>query len=232
MQSFGWDNDLAEVPALEFDAALSSSITEAQLLAGLSVSSGKLVIDMDAMLSAGASSGAIGVAWLTGKFQAGAGCYLDGDQPVSTGSSANNGSAGVALYHFADADPGTAPSAPPGGGLALMTMEWGRAGSGSRQYTRQTWSSALSGAANADFVGGTLDICLYTNGRVGIVRQGNTYPPSTSSTAIIDSRSVNSAELAADHRLRLALFVRLTGTASLPTTSIRRLDLRYHAVMP
>lgn len=225
---FGWQDNLSAVPELEFDSGLSSSITEAQLLAGLSVSSGALVINMADMITAGAPVGAFGVAWLTGKIiLPPAQLYLDGaGSPANTGSATNNSFAGLALYHYATAD-AASPSNPPGGSATLASMEWGLGGSGSRQYNRQAWGAAAASAANVDFVGGTIDACRLTNGRIGIVRQGSVYPPVASSLAVTDSRATSSGAIVDAARLRLALIVRLTGSGTLTTISIRQCRLDY-----
>lgn len=224
---YAWNNDLAGLPSLTFDATLSSSITEAQMLAGLSISSGALRVDLNAMLSAGASSGAFGVMWLTGKVVAGPGqLYMDCNNTTSTGTGANNGMIGLALYYYADSGDAS-PSNPPGGSAAYTSAELGRQGSGSRGYNRVAFGAAFASSANSDFVAQTLDWLPYSNGRAGIVRSGAAYPPVASSIAISESRSVNSAPMADTHRGRLALIVRLTGTTSLPTIDIRRVQLDY-----
>lgn len=225
---FGWADDLPDLPALEFDSTLSSGITEAQLLAGLSVSSGALVINMADMITAGASVGAFGVAWLTGKIlMPPTQLYVDGaGSPTNTGSATNNSFAGLALYHFAAAE-AASPTSPPGGSAALASMEWGLGGSGSRQYNRQSWGAAAASAANVDFVGGTIDVCRFTNGRAGIVRQGAAYPPVSSSLAITDARAITNTPIVDAARLRLALIVRLTGSSTLTTISIRQCRLDY-----
>lgn len=225
---FGWADDLTALPELEFDATLSSSINEAQLLAGLSISSGALVVDMDDMITAGASVGAFGVAWLTDTILLPpTQLYVDGAGSLAnTGSATNNSFAGLALYHFATAD-AASPSNPPGGSFALASMEWGLGGSGSRQYNRQSWGAAAASAANVAFVGGTIDVCRFTNGRAGIVRQGAAYPPVSSSIAITDSRAIPNTPIVDAARLRLALIVRLTGSGTLTTISIRQCRLDY-----
>lgn len=229
---FGWADDLTALPDLEFDASLSSGITEAQLLAGLSVSSGALRAQLADMISAGASVGAIAVAWLTARvLKAPTQLYTDGQLvTANTGSATNNGLLGLALYHFADGEEATSPSNPPGGSQPLASMEWGLAGSGARQFSRQSWGAAAAGAANVDLVGGTVDACALTNGRTGIVRQGNAYPPASSSSAVTDSRAITSGTMVEAHRLRLALIVRLTGSGTLPTMTIRRCQLDYRPV--
>lgn len=225
---FGWQDDLVDVPALTFDAGLSSGISEAQLLAGLSISSGALVINMADMITAGASVGGFGVAWLTEQIlQPPMQLYLDGaGSPANTGSATNNSFAGLALYHFAS-DVAASPSNPPGGSATLASMEWGLGGSGARQYNRQSWGAAAASAANVAFVGGTIDACRFTNGRIGIVRQGGAYPPVDSTSAIADSRAITSGNILDAARLRLALIVRLTGSGTLTTISIRQCRLDY-----
>ena len=225
---FGWQDNLLELPALTFDAGLSSGISEAQLLAGLSLSSGALVINMADMITAGASVGAFGAAWLTEQnINLPSQLYTDGaGSPANTGSATNNSFAGLALYHFATAE-AASPSNPAGGTEALASMEWGLGGSGSRQHNRQSWGAAFASAANVDFVGGTVDVCRFTNGRTGIVRQGGTYPPVASTSAVTDSRAITNTPIVDAARLRLALIVRLTGSATLTTISIRQCRLDY-----
>lgn len=225
--TYGWDDDLDAVPSFDFDTTLSSGITEAQLSAGLTVSAGALIINMDDMLTAGASSGALAVAWLTGKtLQAPTQVYVAGaGAAANTGSGTNNGLAGLALYYYADAGD-AAPSNAPGGSAALASMEWGLASGGARSTSRQNWGAAAASTANANFIAGTIDACRLTNGRTGIVRSGASYPP-TGGLAATDSRATSSAAFADDHRLRLALIVRLTGSTSLPTISIRQARVDY-----
>lgn len=224
---FGWDNDLAAVPALEFDATLSSSITEAQLLAGLSIDAGALVVNLADMITAGASVGAFGVAWMTPRLWSGpAQLYVDCNNTTSTGTSADNGMVGFALYYYATSD-AASPSNPPGGSAAYMSAELGRQSSGSRGYNRVAFGAALAGSANSDFVGQTLDWLPYSNGRNGIVRSGSSYPPNVSSAVFGESRAVSAAPMAEAHRGRLALIVRLTGAGTLPTIDLRRVQLDY-----
>jgi hypothetical protein len=224
---FGWDNDLSAVPELEFDSGLSSSITEAQLLAGLSVDAGALVVNLADMITAGASVGAFGVAWLTPRLWSGpAQLYADCNNTTSTGAPADNGMVGLALYYYATAD-AASPSNPPGGSAAYMSAELGRQGSGSRGTNRVAFGAALASSANSDFVGQTLDWLPYSNGRNGIARSGSSYPPNISTTVFAESRAVSAAPMAADHRGRLALIVRLTGSGTLPTIDIRRAQLDY-----
>ena len=224
---FGWDNDLLELPELEFDATLSSSITEAQLLAGLSLDTGALVVNLADMITAGASVGAFGVAWLTDKLWSGpAQLYADCNNTVSTGSPADNGMVGLALYYYATPD-AASPSNPPGGSVAYTSAELGRQGSGSRGYNRVAFGAAVASSANNDFVAQTLDWLPYGNGRSGIVRQGGTYPPATSTSVLTEQRPVSAAAMADTHRGRLALIVRLTGAGTLPTIDIRRVQLDY-----
>ena len=224
---FGWDNDLLELPEMEFDASLSSSITEVQLLAGLSLDTGALVVNLADMITAGASVGAFGVAWMTPRLWSGpAQLYADCNNTISTGTSADNGMVGLALYYYATAD-AASPSNPPGGSAAYMSAELGRQSSGSRGTNRVAFGAAAAASANSDFVGQTLDWQPYSNGRNGIVRSGSSYPPNVSSSAQVESRAVSAAPMAADHRGRLALIVRLTGAGTLPTIDIRRVQLDY-----
>lgn len=224
---YAWNNDLGALPALTFDATLSSSITEAQMLAGLSISSGALRVNLADMITAGASVGAFGVMWLTGKVIAGpAQLYMDCNNTVSTGSGTNNGMVGLALYYYADSGDAS-PSVPPGGSIAYMSAELGRQGSGSRGYNRAPFGAAFTTSANSDFVAQTLDWLPYSNGRNGIVRQGSSYPPNTSTSVLAEQRATFSAPMAADHRGRLAVIVRLTGSGTLPTIDIRRVQLDY-----
>lgn len=225
--SYGWDNDLVDVPAFDFDATLSSSITQAQLEAGLSVSAGALVINLDDMIAAGASVGAFGVAWLTDRLWSGpAQLYMDCNNTTSTGTSADNGMVGLALYYYADSGDAS-PSNPPGGSAAYTSAELGRQGSGSRGYNRVAFGAAFASSANSNFVAQTLDWLPYSNGRSGIVRQGATYPPTSSTSVFTEQRPVSAAPMADTHRGRLALIVRLTGAGTLPTIDIRRVRLDY-----
>lgn len=228
--SFGWDNDLSGVPSLDFDSTLSSGITEGQLLAGLSINSGGLEVNLADMIVAGASTGAFGVAWLTDKLWSGpAQLYADCNNTTSTGSAADNGMAGLALYYYADSEDAS-PSNPPGGSVAYTSAELGRQGSGSRGYNRVAFGAAFASSANSDFVGQTLDWLPYSNGRSGIVRQGATYPPTSSTSVLTEQRAVSSASMADTHRGRLALIVRLTGAGTLPTITIRRVQLDYRPI--
>ena len=223
---FGWDNDLLELPELEFYASLSSSITEAQLLAGLSLDTGALVVNLADMITAGASVGAFGVAWLSDLWSGPAQLYADCNNTTSTGTSADNGMVGLALYYYATPD-AASPSNPPGGSATLMSAELGRQSSGSRGTNRVAFGAAAADSINSDFVGQTLDWQPYSNGRNGIVRSGSSYTPNVSSSAQVESRSVSSAPMAEAHRGRLALIVRLTGAGTLPTIDIRRVQLDY-----
>jgi len=191
------------------------------------VSSGALVVNMAAMRSAGAGVGAFGLVWLTGLLWSGpAQLYMDADNTTSTGSPADNAMAGLALYHYATAD-AASPSNPPGGSTAYTSAELGRQGSGSRGYNRIGFGSAFASSANSDFVGQTLDWLPYSNGRSGIVRSGSSYPPNVSTSVLSESRAVTAAPMDDDHRGRLALIVRLTGSGTLPTIGIRRVQLDY-----
>lgn len=53
VSEFGWDNDLDEIP--EYSIILNNGISEEQADAAFSISSGKLVFDSDAAVTAGAS---------------------------------------------------------------------------------------------------------------------------------------------------------------------------------
>lgn len=226
---YGWNNDLTELPELTFDGDLSSGITDEQLRAGLSVASGALVVELADMIAAGASVGAFGVAWLTERWRGPAQLYMDANNASSTFVTADNGMAGLALYYYADAD-AAVPSAPPGGSAALTSLEFGRQGSGSRGYNRQAFGSATPGPANVDYVGGTVDWLPHSNGRSGVVRQGTSYPPNTSTIAISATRAVTSAPMADGHQGRMALIVRLTGSGVLPAIGIRHVQLDYQPV--
>jgi hypothetical protein len=233
--TFGWADDLTALPALTLDTTLSTGINQAQLAAGLSLNSGALQCDLNAMLAAGASAAAVGIAWLDDcpRFQGPAQVYADAAMPTATGSGTNNGAAGFAVYYYADALPATTPTPPPGapsapGGLRL-SCAYGLGVSGARSVVREEWTTAVTTTTNDNFVAGVLDLLPYTNNRTGITRRGAAYPPTGSTTGFTDARNFNAAPFAADHRLRLALIVRLTGSASLPTVTLRRLAARFLA---
>lgn len=229
--TFGWADDLTSLPALTLDTGLSSGINQAQLEAGLSLNSGALQCDLNAMLGAGASAGAVGIAWLDEcpRFQGPAQIYADAAMPAATGSGTNNGAAGFALYYYADALPATPVTPPPGAGAARLSCAYGLGGSGARSVVREEWTTAVATTTNDSFVAGVLDALPYTNNRTGITRRGSTYPPTSSTAGFTDARNFNAAPFATDHRLRLAVIVRLTGSVSLPTITLRRLAARFLA---
>lgn len=165
--------------------------------------------------------------WLRDKLSLPTYTYVDGENVVAnTGLAANNGFAGVALYHFAD-DAAASPSNPPTALAALASAEWGLGGTGSRQVNRQSFKAASAATANVLYVSGTIEVMPISSGRIGNTRQGNTYPP-TFGAGLADARSVNnSGDLSADARVRPALIVRLTGTSGLPTLKVRHLNVCY-----
>lgn len=227
---FGWDNDLLELPNLEFDASLSSSITEAQMLAGLSISSGSLRISMAAMRAAGAGTGAIGVAWLAGRIWSGpAQLYMNANSAVSTFNLSDQCTAGIALYYYAS-DAELSPSSPPNAIRSFMTLEFGLNSSGVRGYNHLGFASGTTSQANTNFIAGTLDWLPYSNARSGIVRSGDTYPPNTSSSVNQTDRAVLAAPMGENHRGRPALIVRLTGSGVLSSVDIRVVQLDYRPI--
>lgn len=230
--TFGWDNDLTAVPTLSLDEDLSVNVTQAQLLAGLSVSSGALVVDMQAMVDAGAAPGlsSVAVAWLDAvpKFKAPAELYCDAINTTSTGSSDNNGTAGFAMYYYTDEDALT-PSNPPNSGGTFCSVELGRVISGNRGTKRQAFGTVSGGDLNLNYTytHGSIQAAKYPTSRSGRGGGGNTYPPIDYSIGIPDNRPVNAAPFHDDHRLRVALIVRLTGTLLLPTMTFRKMELLY-----
>lgn len=230
---FGWNQNLASMPGLSFASHLSNNITEAQMMAGLSVSNGELVVDMQAMFDAGALLNAVGVMWLTGapKFKAPAEVIASVELPASASTALENAVFGPVLYYYADDGPSTTESRPPGTGTGSPVFQsrlFGRQGSGVRGVQYTDWGSLSALTQNTNFCTGIMMAENYSDLRGGVFRQGNTYPPTTSATATTDVRNFNgSSDFPVGHRLRLGLMVRMNGNTNLPTIKIRLLRVIY-----
>jgi len=242
--AFGWDNDLSGMPSLTYDSALSTNVTEAQMLAGMSVVNGAIRFDLTAIRAAGAGSGptARGVLWIDAAALGAAPywLYVDGtvvDAPTGTNNHA--GHVGVALYYYAaaaDASPSLLPSAGVGfttGNMASIGLGTANTGSiGFSQAKRHAWSAAAFPGAGPHN-GGWLNIMPLDITPAGWVRWGATYPPVTSSVTVANGRTSTNAgaRLAPTHRLRMALIVEPLGLGTqLPTIDIRRVDAQWRPV--
>lgn len=235
---FGWSVDaLGGMPALTFDPLTSSGITEAQMMAGLSVSDGMLRADLGAMLVAGASAGARGVMWLTAPdLKAPASCFSDGEIiTASGGGSGKSGYLGWVMGHY-NAASDAAPSAPTAGtGVttgALMALLWGINTAGSRSGRAYPWSSAPAGvSANQPFYSGWGNVADLDIGNSIQARTGIAFPPSGNNAVSGGRGAVGTGlPLVAAHRLRIGIIVEIVEAGCVLVATIKSLNARWRPV--
>lgn len=203
-----WDNDLASVPALEWDSTYATGITEAQFLAGLSVSSGALVVDTSAMT--GASAAFQARVWLMG--ESGPAMGFRAELDVDSYPAGESAQLAYCIHHLASA--GVAPSTPSGGatssGLVFRLFQNGSA-QARLQYGLFDGTPLETAGQTFSRLGGAISP-IDVLSPVAWGRSTVSYAAATMNNSLADQRSAND-ELPSTSRLRACLEVSRSGTA-------------------
>ena len=215
-----WDNDLTEVPALEWDGDYASGITEAQFNAGLSVSGGGLVIDTSAM--AGASAAFQARVWLMDE----GGPTLGFRTELDVGSYPAGESAKIAYRVHHLASEGAAPSTPSGGATdsGLNFALFKNTSSQPRvQYAIFDGTPPETTGQTYNKVAGAISPVDVSSPAVW-GRSNSSYAAANLGATIADQRTVND-ELPSTSRLRACLEISRAATAGDATFNVTLIRL-------
>lgn len=198
-----WDNDLAALPDLEWDPDFANNTTEAYAETALSLDTGKLVVDTEAPVNAGAGADYHARWWLSDELGPSLGFFLQMGWlgAVTTGISAE---VRVRCYHLADA--GEAPSTPPNGNADHFEYTLFQNASSQNRYRTGLWDASplesSMGSGIAREVAGALS--AWEASSPISVGGTTTYAGINRSGSLADDRSTN-GEFVDTARLRWAL---------------------------
>lgn len=214
-----WDLDLVSLPALEYDPS-STGITEVQMLAGISVASNKLIINVDDMITAGASGAFEGLMWLGEESGPTLGLMLR--TLAENGASMASESALVAfrVYHLPGA--GLTPTIPTGGTTEFFQagVKADASGAVQWQYSQKYFGTLIStnvaSLTHTEWAGGIVRHRASTPMGWG---RSSSYPAINRGSVLGDQRG-NNDELDNAARLRCAIYVNRGAGQLGPTMSI------------
>lgn len=242
--STGWNDDLTALPAMEFEPSLSAGFSDAQMRAGLYVDAGALVVDVDAMVVAGAGGTNARGVMLLDLPVAQAPLYFEvGAESLSPDGSTKTCSACLGVAYFApDA---SAPSAPParlgqlasGALLALGVGGANSAGNPSQGRSHWNWSSNVVTPAGVSgvqsYMDGWAQVMPLDLSIVAAQRHNNvSYPPVTTVATVTASRYAerDGEPLPAGHRLRFCIIAHTlstSGSGGYVAVRFRKLNARW-----